>query len=126
MKLEKTLPARENILYTKTQTVMKKLLLLPFLVIGLAFAVQAIPAPDRDIGTVSYVMPTDQAVVANFAFLPVQPVVLLEHSTVVYLPMATSAKQTNQCLLTVVPHYKGPQLRLSAINNQTKTEATFT
>lgn len=107
---------------------MKKLLLLLFLVIGLSFVVQAIPAPDRDVGVnVEYVMPSTQI---NQVFLvnavPVMQVLYLDTGRSQLQSMQPIIKQSNQCLLPVIPPYKGPYTVAMANDNQHYTGANFT
>ena len=109
---------------------MKKLLLLLFLVIGLSFVVQAIPAVDPDVGGVTYVMPTQQInTVFDFAMVPalVRPVMLCEYSMDRITPMQADAKQIVLCTIEVIspPPYSQSWVAC-IINNPTDKETNFT
>jgi hypothetical protein len=99
---------------------MKKILLLLLSVVGLSFAVQAIPAFDRDIGCVSYVMPAIQVnTVSGFALVPVvvRPAILCEYSMDRIPRMQADTEQTEQCTISVISPPSYSQLYTICITN---------
>jgi hypothetical protein len=105
---------------------MKKLLLLFLLAFSVSFIVQAIPAPDRDVGCVSYVMPNDQTAISTVGIMPVQPIMLFEQATRAVQPMTVIAHKQNQCILSVITPYKGPMIANSMLTYPTLYRAHFT
>jgi len=108
---------------------MKKLLLF-LLLVACSFVVAqaAIPAPDRDVGmNVEYVMPSiqiNQVFVVNA--VPVMQTLYLDTGRSQIQTMQPNTKQLEQCLMPVIPHYKGPQFSSCVNNPTTYTETNFT
>lgn len=125
--LENTLPMSKSSIIIKHLKLMKKLLLLFFLAFALTYVVQAIPAPDRDVGSVTYVMPTFQ-IDQHFAVatLPTMQTLYLDTGRANVSTLQPEAYKQSQVIRSVRPVYKGPWTASQVIDPIQYRQAYFT